>query len=131
VTRLAFALSSALCLSAGLDPCTLGPSTDDGGGGSGSSSGGAPPTIGSQCTAIVEEFCTQAVQRCALAGFTVSDCVTNDMPDCCSVVSGTCNQTSNEPASAVDTCKSDIDTEDCNFVVNSTLPDSCQALLHP
>jgi hypothetical protein len=110
------------------------PGGDDGGaGGSGSSSSGSGAnsnTIAAQCNAIVNEFCTQAVARCALAGFTVSDCVSADMSQCCST-GNTCDAKSSDPQSAVDTCKGDIDTEDCNFIVNSTLPPSCQALLHP
>jgi hypothetical protein len=138
VIRIALALSSALYFSAALDPCELGPPGSDGGSssgagsssGGGSSSGSGSQTIGVQCNAIVEEFCMQAIARCALAGFTVSDCVSNDLPQCCSA-GNTCDQPSSQPASSVDTCKSDIDAVDCNFIANSTLPSSCQVLLHP
>lgn len=132
--RALFAVGSLVYLASALDPCQLGPGGDDAGSStsSGSSSGSSSgaSTIGAQCTSIVTEFCSQAINRCGLGGFTVSDCLTNDMPQCCTQ-GASCSQPSNEPASAVDTCKSDIDNEDCNFVVNSTLPSSCQPLLRP
>ena len=125
-------LSSAFYFSSALDPCDLdlpgydaGPEAAE----SDSTSSGTQ-TIGTQCTAIVNEFCEQAVSRCALQGFTESDCVSSDMSQCCSP-GDTCNQNSTASPSAVDQCKSDIDSEDCNYVANSTLPDSCQSLLHP
>jgi hypothetical protein len=133
VIRALVALSSVLYFSSALDPCVLGPNPDagaEGGSGSSASSGGGPQTIGTQCNAIVNEFCSQAVSRCALVGFTVSDCVASDMTQCCSA-GNTCTQTSTQPQSSVDSCKNDIDNEDCNFVANSTLPSSCQPLLHP
>ena len=43
----------------------------------------------------------------------------------------TCDQKSTSSKGDVDTCKADIDAMDCNFVVNATLPPSCQGLLHP
>jgi hypothetical protein len=132
VIRALFAIGSFVCFASALDPCQLGPSGDDGGSSSssGSSSDSGSETIGAQCSAIVTEFCSQAINRCGLAGFTLSDCVTNDMGQCCTS-GGSCDQSSNEPASTVDTCKTDIDNEDCNGVVNSTLPSSCQPLLRP
>jgi hypothetical protein len=131
VIKALFSVGSIVYLASALDPCTLGPSADDGGSGSGSTSdGGASQTIGAQCNAIVTEFCSQAINRCGLSGFTVSDCVTNDMTQCCTS-GASCSQQSNEPQSTVDTCKTDIDNEDCNSVVNSTLPNSCQVLLRP
>jgi hypothetical protein len=129
VIRLLLAVSSVVYLSSALDPCNLDlPGYDAGSGGDDSS---APSgTIGEQCTSIVTEFCQQSVSRCALQGFDVSDCVTSDMPQCCSA-GNTCDEKTTQPQSAVDSCKSDIDAEDCNAVVNSTLPSSCQGLLSP
>jgi hypothetical protein len=129
VVRALLLLSSAVWLSSALDPCNVDlPGYDAGSGDDGSSSPSG--TIGSQCTTIVSEFCTQAINRCALAGFTQADCVTNDMPQCCSA-GNTCDQKSTSSSSDVSTCTGDIDQEDCNFVVNSTLPPSCSGLLHP
>lgn len=127
--RVILAVSSVVYLSSALDPCDLNlPGTDAASGGDDASVPSG--TIGAQCTSIVTEFCQQAVNRCALQGFTVSDCLTNDMPECCSS-GNTCDQKTTQPQSAVDSCKGDIDAEDCNFVVNSTLPPSCQVLLSP
>jgi len=134
IRALLLTAASFLGMASALDPCTLGPDADAGtgssSGGSSSGSSGGTQTVGTQCTAIVTEFCQQAVSRCGLAGFTVADCVSSDMPQCCSS-GNTCNGSSSQPSSSVDTCKSDIDSEDCNAVTNSTLPDSCQVLLHP
>jgi hypothetical protein len=126
--RAVFPVALAVLLAADPSNSLCGSTGGDDGG---TSSGGTPSgTIGAQCNAIVNEFCTQAVSRCALAGFTVSDCVSSDMSQCCST-GNTCDAKTTDPPSAVDTCKSDIDTEDCNYIVNSTLPPSCQGLLHP
>jgi hypothetical protein len=134
IRALLTAASVLLGMASALDPCTLGPDADAGsgssGGGSSSGSSSGSQTVGTQCTAIVTEFCQQAVSRCGLAGFTVADCVSSDMPQCCSS-GNTCDAASSQPASSVDTCKTDIDSEDCNAVTNSALPDSCQVLLHP
>lgn len=126
--RALLAASAVVYLSSALDPCNLDlPGYDAG---SGDDAGAPTGTLGSQCTAIVSEFCSQAINRCALQGFSQSDCVTNDMPQCCTS-GASCDQKATQPQSAVDSCKSDIDIEDCNFVVNSTLPPSCQAFLQP
>ena len=131
--RTLLALSSVVYFSSALDPCDLNLPGYDGGDDSGESdatTSTGTQTIGTQCTAIVTEFCQQAVSRCALQGFTVSDCVSSDMAQCCSS-GNTCNQNSTSSQSDVNQCKSDIDNTDCNIIANSTLPDSCQALLHP
>ena len=86
-------------------------------------------TIGTQCTEIITELCSQGLSRCALS-YALSDCVSGDMPMCCS--SGdSCDKTATSSQSTVDTCKTAIDNADCNYIVNATFPDECQALLHP
>jgi hypothetical protein len=128
VIRAVLAASSLVFFSSALDPCNLDlPGTEAG---SGDDAGTPTGTLGEQCSAIVTEFCSQAINRCGLQGFSQNDCVTNDTPQCCSA-GNTCDQKATQPESAVDTCKSDIDSEDCNAVVNSTLPTSCQSLLSP
>jgi hypothetical protein len=107
-----------------LDPCALD-GADDGG----TVEAGPAQTVGTQCTAIVTELCTQGLSRCALS-YEISDCVASAMPQCCSS-GNTCNEESTSSEGDVNTCKSDIDTTDCNFIVNAVLPDSCQELLHP
>jgi hypothetical protein len=131
VIRVLLAVSSVVYFASALDPCGLDlPGTDAGDDSGESDAAAGPSTIGAACTQIVTEFCQQAVNRCNLTGFSVSDCVSADMSYCCS--SGdTCDQKSTASSSDISTCKSDTDQEDCNFVVNSTLPPSCDSLLHP
>jgi hypothetical protein len=86
-------------------------------------------TVGTQCTEIITELCSQGLSRCALS-YALSDCVANGMPMCCS--SGdSCDSKATSSQSDVDTCKTDIDNADCNYIVNATYPSSCQSLLHP
>ena len=106
---------------------------DDQGATDGSDAGGATgdagaETVGEQCTAIDTEFCDQAINRCALSGFTLAECIANNMAACCS--GSACSAVSKYTQGAVDACKADIDVEDCNAIVNSMTPQSCQALLH-
>jgi hypothetical protein len=107
-----------------LDPCTLG-SGDD----AGVEEAAASQTIGTQCTAIVTELCVQGVNRCDIPD-AVSDCLATYMTQCCSS-GNTCDQVSTSSQGDVDTCKSDIDAEDCNYIVNTTFPSSCAGLMHP
>ena len=120
MVRLLLVAGSSLYFAFALDPCAV----DSGGDGGGSTK----ETIGAQCSSIITEWCQQGINRCALA-YTESECESSDASQCCS--SSTCSQTSTSSQSDVDTCKADIDTIDCNFIVNSTLPPSCQGLLHP
>jgi hypothetical protein len=106
-----------------LDPCGLD-GADDGG----TVEAGPAQTVGTQCTAIDTEFCVQD-SRCDL-GDDITDCVATYMPECCST-GNTCDQISTSSQSDVDSCKSDIDTTDCNLIVNGAFPTSCQGLLHP
>jgi hypothetical protein len=83
-------------------------------------------TVGEQCTEILTELCNQSINRCGLQTFTVQDCVSNDMSQCCVT---TCGNKSTQSETAVDTCKTDIDDEDCNAIVNSTTPSDCSTLV--
>lgn len=83
-------------------------------------------TVGQVCTQILTELCTQAIDRCGEMGFGISDCVTDDMSQCCSA---TCGTASTASSGTVDACKSAFDTEDCNSIVNSTTPSECESLL--
>ena len=86
-------------------------------------------TIGTQCTQILTELCSQGINRCDLS-YALSDCVSGDMPMCCS--SGdSCDTKATSSQSDVDTCKTAIDNADCNYIVNATFPTECQALLQP
>jgi hypothetical protein len=103
--------------------CVIGPSSADAGAGD-----AGTQTVGDQCTAIDTEFCNQAISRCGMAGFTLADCVANNMGQCCT--GSGCSALSKYPMSSVDTCKAAIDAEDCNGIANSTTPQECQTLLH-
>jgi hypothetical protein len=109
---------AALCAA-----CTIGPSTASDAG-----TDAPPQTVGDQCSALVKEFCLQAINHCGIQ-ITLADCTMNDMPMCCS--STTCSAVSQFPPSAVSACTSAIDAEDCNLITNSQSPAECQSLLHP
>jgi hypothetical protein len=83
-------------------------------------------TVGQVCTQILTELCTQSIDRCGLTGFTIQDCVTNDMSQCCST---TCSTASTASQSTVASCKSAFDSEDCNDVTNNTTPSACTTLI--
>jgi hypothetical protein len=100
----------------------------DGGDDGGAADTGPAQTVGTQCTAVITEFCAQ-YPRCALDD-SISDCVANNMPACCST-GDTCDQVSTSTEGDVATCKTDIDNLDCNFIANMALAPSCQGLVHP
>jgi hypothetical protein len=112
-----------------LDPSNCGLDGADAGDEGGTSDATTTQTIGTQCTEIITELCSQGLSRCALT-YALSDCVSAAMPACCS--SGdSCDSKATSSQSSVDTCKTDIDNADCNYIANETYPDSCQSLLHP
>jgi hypothetical protein len=115
---------------ASLDPSNCGIDGADAGGAGGTSDAtSTAQTVGTQCTEIITELCSQGLSRCALA-YALSDCIANDMPMCCS--SGdSCDTKATSSQGDVDTCKTAIDNADCNYIVNATYPNECQALLHP
>jgi len=78
--------------------CMIGPTASDAG-----TPEAGTATVGDQCTAVVTEFCSQAIGRCMVLGFTLKDCIDADMPMCCT--GSVCNRTSTLPASTIDTCK--------------------------
>jgi hypothetical protein len=79
-------------------------------------------TVGDQCMAIDTEFCSYAINMCG-GGGDLSGCVTNNMSACC--MGSACSAISQYPQSTVDTCKAQIDLEDCNCVVNHVVPSVC------
>jgi hypothetical protein len=83
-------------------------------------------TVGQVCTQILTELCTQSIDRCGLMGFTIQDCVSNDMSQCCST---SCSEESDASSSTVSSCKADFDSEDCNAITNNTTPSDCTTLL--
>lgn len=83
-------------------------------------------TVGQQCTAILTELCSQGINRCDLTSYTLTDCVSNDMPSCCAT---SCGNKSTNDESVVDECKAAFDAEDCNLIVNNTTPSACTVLV--
>jgi hypothetical protein len=110
--------------------CELTLPGDDGGAGTGSTTDVAAQTQtqGLQCTRIVTEFCTQAINRCGLGvvgAFNLDDCIKNDTHQCACMASGTCSDVSSASSSDVATCTQAIDSEDCNSIALSTSPTEC------
>lgn len=87
---------------------------------------GGSTTVGDQCGAIVAAFCNQAVGTCGMVGFTLADCVNNDMMMCC--MGSACGATSQSSTATVNVCTTAIASEDCNMVANSVLPSACQGV---
>jgi hypothetical protein len=83
-------------------------------------------TVLEQCTAIYTELCQQAISRCDLMGFTLNDCVTNNVDTCCT--GSVCNETSLSSAAAVNACTAAIDAEDCYSLSTNATPSACQGL---
>jgi hypothetical protein len=119
-----------LAVGLSLDPSNCGiDGADAGDEGGASDATTTTQTIGTQCTEIITELCSQGLSRCALS-YAISDCIASNMPMCCS--SGdSCDTKATSSQSDVDACKTAIDNADCNYIVNATYPDECQALLHP
>jgi hypothetical protein len=83
-------------------------------------------TVMAQCNAIYTELCQQAIVRCDVQGFTLDDCVKNNVDACCS--RNACSAMSQASAAAVDACKMALDTEDCYLLSTNTPPSACQGL---
>ncbi len=84
--------------------------------------------VGDQCTTVYTELCKQAV-RCNISITSVVDCASNDVASYC-CAGTTCNAWSCVAASQVTACTADIDTEDCNAVVNNVTPASYILFTH-
>jgi len=86
-------------------------------------------TVGDQCTTIVTDFCAQVTERCFVPGATLADCLSNDMPMCCTGTA--CSARSTSSSAAVTACTNAIDAEDCNSVVATGLPAECTGVPAP
>jgi hypothetical protein len=98
--------------------------------GSDASCDGGGPLLVQQCSAVYAEFCSQAATRCALS--VPSDCATQATLAHCPCAVESCDASSCETEGLVATCKQDIDTEDCNAIVNAFMgawPSDCQAFM--
>jgi hypothetical protein len=95
--------------------------------GSGSTSDGgcddAGQTVNEQCVTVYTELCKQAA-RCNIPIASITDCASNDVAQYC-CTGAACNAWSCQAPSQVTTCTGEIDTEDCNAVVNNATPADC------
>jgi hypothetical protein len=73
-------------------------------------------TIGEQCDDVLTTFCAR-LPGCAI-DVSIQDCLGNFEPLCCE--GSTCSELSTVSESTVDSCKEDIDTEDCSVVNDDT-----------
>jgi hypothetical protein len=124
IFALAFVLAAAAC------GCEITLPGSDAGAGSDASSGAGDAstsqTVGDQCTTIFTELCSQAIRRCGLQGFTLDQCISANMPTCCS--GSVCGETSRSSPDQVTACTQALDAEDCNALVNDTTPPACQGV---
>jgi hypothetical protein len=127
MNRLAIALaataaSAAAVASVGTTACTLSPTASDAGTDAGTE------TVADQCATIGAALCA-AYAMCALGE--PADCVLNFNAGCCA--GATCNEISQTPADAVQTCVADYMTPtlDCNALANSATPSDCTGIPQP
>jgi hypothetical protein len=83
----------------------------------------AAESFGSQCTEVYTTLCEQG-SRCGLS-VDVPSCVTSNMVHC-PCPNGQCDAGSCQAESEVQACQSDVEGEDCNDIVNDTIPSDCQ-----
>jgi hypothetical protein len=102
---------------------------DDSGADSGSTTDVAvqTQTVGDQCSTVFTEICSQAITRCGDTGFTLDQCISANLPTCCT--GSQCNQVSQVPSSSVSACTAAIDNEDCNLIANSNTPAECASFV--
>ena len=111
---LSLALSALGCVLPGSSTSSVG----DGG-----CADDAGQRVNDQCLAVYTELCKQA-GRCSINITSISDCVTSGVAAYCCVGSA-CNAWSCQAPAQVMACQADIDTEDCNGIVNNVTPPSC------
>jgi hypothetical protein len=101
-------------------------STGDGG----SCSGG--PTLEQQCLSVYTTLCAQGA-RCDIAGLGGPDCASGYVTQYCPCSVEACDASSCETAGMVSNCQQDLETEDCNAIVNfsqaSYWPSDCQPFM--
>ena len=116
--------------------CELTLPGDDGGADAGSTSDVAvvvqTQTVSEQCTTIFTELCTQDISRCGEGGFSLDQCISANLPTCCTgcpcsgpSTPACCTDASQSSSSDVAACTSAIDSEDCNLIANSNTPAEC------
>jgi hypothetical protein len=88
----------------------------------GTSDAGAQ-TVGENCDVFAAEYCQQ-YNRCGIAQ---EDCLTTSELACCT--GSACSAISTASASVMSSCRSALQSEDCNGIATATVPAECQSLL--
>lgn len=104
------------------------PLLDNNNGADASCDGG--PTLVQQCESVYTEYCNQAATRCSIS--VPSDCASQATMAHCPCAAENCDASSCETQGSVTACKQDLDTEDCNAIVNAFLgawPADCQPFM--
>jgi hypothetical protein len=108
--------------------CTIQPFGSDAGTSSGGTTTPSTETVGDECDTIASAFCMHVVDDCGFAD-TVADCITNELPTCCTVGSD-CDGISPTTSSTLDSCTSAIAAQDCASATSDGISDlpECQGL---
>jgi hypothetical protein len=125
----AVVIGSTLALGAfGSTGCTIQPLGSDAGTSSGGTTTTSTETVGDECSAMASAFCTHVVDDCGFPD-TIADCITMELPTCCSVGSD-CDGISPTTSSTLDSCTSAIASQDCDSAVSDGISDlpECQGL---
>jgi hypothetical protein len=80
-------------------------------------------SVAGQCTAVFTALCTQAITLCGDTGFTLGQCVSANLPTCCT--GSRCSQASQFSSSDVSACASAIRAEDCALIALNNTPSQC------
>jgi hypothetical protein len=88
------------------------------------------PTLVQQCTSVYTTLCAQGA-RCSIPSS--SDCVTAAVSTYCPCGVEACDASSCETAGMVSACQQDLESEDCNAIVNFSMagywPMDCQPFM--
>jgi hypothetical protein len=91
---------------------------------------GGGPTLVQQCSSVYAEYCNQAATRCAIS--VPSDCAAQATMAHCPCAVESCDASSCETIGSITACKQDLDTEDCNAIINAFMggwPSDCQPFM--
>jgi hypothetical protein len=88
------------------------------------------PTLVQQCSSVYTEYCSQASTRCNIS--VPSDCAAQATMAHCPCAVESCDASSCETLGSVTACKTDLDSLDCNAIVNAFMggwPADCQPFM--
>jgi hypothetical protein len=119
-------MRAAICLGAAIAvaslACTWKLTPDDDAG----TADAGSQTIGDQCAEVGTEFCLQYVNRCSPTT-SLTDCTANFQAQCC--VASACSKLASVASSTVDSCRSELDGQDCYAFTISVFPSDCQSVM--